>query len=152
MTIESMKKTQFSERTYEEWREAAEKALKGKPFEKTLKTPTIEGITLEPLYTKEMLERLDTFVFDQTKAVQNGKRLPGWFVAQETHAATVSDYLAAIKDDLKRGNEMIVYLSYQNLEWTDAELKELAELIVHYPLYFRLGSDDNGILRVFDFC
>ncbi|WP_053166981.1 methylmalonyl-CoA mutase family protein [Planococcus glaciei] len=151
MTIESMKKTQFSERTYEEWREAAEKALKGKPFEKTLKTPTIEGITLEPLYTKEMLDRLDSFVFDQTKAVQNGKRLPGWFVAQETHAATVSDYLVAIKDDLKRGNEMIVYLSYQNLEWTDAELKELAELIVHYPLYFRLGSDDNGILRVFDF-
>lgn len=151
MTIESMKKTQFSERTYEDWKAAAEKALKGKPFEKSLKTPTIEGITLEPLYTKEMLERLDSYVYDQTKAVQNGKRLPGWFVAQETHAASVSDYLAAIKDDLERGNEMIVYLSYQNLEWSDAELKELAELIVHYPFYFRLGSDDNGILRVFDF-
>ncbi|MDN7245715.1 methylmalonyl-CoA mutase family protein [Planococcus shenhongbingii] len=151
MTIESMKQTNFSERTYEDWREAAEKTLKGKPFEKTLKTPTIEGLTLEPLYTKEMLERLDSFVRSQTIAVQNGKRLPGWFVAQETHAETAAGYLDAMKKDLKRGNEMVVYTSNQNLSWSDEELKSLAELIVHYPLYFRLSSDDNGILRVFDF-
>jgi methylmalonyl-CoA mutase len=151
LTIESMKQTRFSERTYEEWQAAAEAALKGKPFEKTLKTPTIEEITLEPLYTKEMLERIDSFVFDQAAAVQNAKRLPGWFVAQETHAETVSDYLAAIQEDLQRGNEMIVYISKPNLQWSDADLRVLADLVVHHPLYFQLSSDDNGILRVFDF-
>ena len=151
MTIESMKKTQFSERTYEDWREAAEKALKGKPLDETLRTPTIEGITLEPLYTKEMFENRGPAAESQAAAVQNGKRLPGWFVAQETAYETATDFLAATKEELVRGNETIVYTSQKNLQWTDTELQELAGLIVTHPLYFKLGSDDNGILRVFDF-
>lgn len=151
MTIESIKKTQFSERTYQEWREAAEKALKGKPLDETLRTLTIEGITLEPLYTKKMLQQLGDAVDTQAAAVQNGKRLPGWFVAQETAAESAADFLEAAKDDLARGNEMIVYTSHKNLVWSDAELKELAGLIIRYPLYFKLVSEDNGILRVFDF-
>lgn len=150
MTIESMKNTRFSERTYQDWKEAAEKALKGKPLDETLQTPTIEGITLEPLYTKEMLQRLGNITEYQQTAVQNGKRLPGWFVAQETPAQSAADYLKAAKEDLAKGNEMIVYTSQNNLVWSEPELKELAELIVRYPLYFKLVSEDNEILRVFD--
>lgn len=150
MTIESMKNTRFSERTYQEWKEAAEKALKGKPLDETLKTPTIEGITLEPLYTKEMLQRLGDIAEYQQTAVQNGKRLPGWFVAQETSAESAADYLKAAKEDLAKGNEMIVYTSHKNLVWSELELQELAELLVRYPLYFKLVSEDNDILRVFD--
>lgn len=151
MSIESMKKTKFSERTYEEWRAAAEKALKGKPFEQTLKTRTLEGITLEPLYTKEMLAKSGEVIAQQIQAVRSGKQLPGWFIAQETAAATAKDYLAAVREDLERGNEMIVYTSYQRLEWNDSELQELASLIERFPLYFRLTSEDTAILRVFDF-
>ena len=36
-----------------EWREAAEKLLKGKPFEKVLQTQTYEGIRLDPIYNQE---------------------------------------------------------------------------------------------------
>lgn len=151
MTIESMKQTKFSERTYEEWQAAAEKALKGKPFNETLKTKTLEGITLEPLYTKEMLGQSGEMIEQQIQAVRSGKQLPGWFIAQETAAATATDYLTAVKEDLARGNEMIVYTSYQRLEWNESELKELASLIERFPLYFRLTSDDTQILRVFDF-
>lgn len=151
MSIESMKKTKFSERTYEEWQAAAEKALKGKPFEQTLKTRTLEGITLEPLYTKEMLAKSGEVIAQQIQAVRSGKQLPGWFIAQETAAATAKDYLAAVREDLERGNEMIVYTSYQRLEWSDSELQELASLIERFPLYFRLTSEDTAILRVFDF-
>lgn len=151
MTIESMKKTQFSERTYQEWKEAAQKALKGKPFDDILKTPTIEEITLEPLYTKEMLERILHSAENQAAAVQNGKRLPGWFIAQETAAETAGEFLKAAKEDISKGNEMIVYTSHKNLVWSDAELEELAALIVRHPLYFKLVKEDNGILRVFDF-
>lgn len=151
MSIESMKKTKFSERTYEEWQAAAEKALKGKPFEQTLKTRTLEGITLEPLYTKEMLAKSGEVIAQQIQAVRSGKQLPGWFIAQETAATTAKDYLAAVREDLERGNEMIVYTSYQRLEWNDSELQELASLIERFPLYFRLTSEDTAILRVFDF-
>ena len=146
-----MKKTQFSEPTYEDWRRAAEKALKGKPVNETLRTQTIEGITLEPLYTKEMFEKRGPGAESQAAAVQNGKRLPGWYVAQETAYETAADFLKAAKEELARGNETIVYTSQKNLQWTDAELQELAGLIITHPLYFKLGSDDNGVLRVFDF-
>ena len=151
MTIESMKKTKFSEHTYEEWQSAAEKALKGKPFDQILKTRTLEGITLEPLYTKEMLKQSGPVIEEQITAIRSGKQLPGWFIAQETSAATASEYLAAVKEDLERGNEMIVYTSYQRLEWNEEELKELASLIERFPLYFRLTSEDKAILRVFDY-
>ncbi|HSP20826.1 MAG TPA: methylmalonyl-CoA mutase family protein [Planococcus sp. (in: firmicutes)] len=151
MTIESMKKTQFSERTYEDWRQAAEKALKGKPLDETLRTLTIEGITLKPLYTKEMFEKRGHAAKSQAAAVQNAKRLPGWFVAQETAYESAAEFLSAAKEELARGNEMIVYTSQKNLQWAERELEELAGLIITYPIYFKLGSDNNGILRVFDF-
>ena len=46
----------FHPPTYEEWKEKVQADLKGKPFEK-LKTKTIEGILLEPIYTKDDLEK-----------------------------------------------------------------------------------------------
>ncbi|MDN7240518.1 methylmalonyl-CoA mutase family protein [Planococcus sp. N028] len=150
MTIESMKKTKFSQRTYAEWQQAAEQALKGKPLE-GLKTPTIEGLTLEPLYTKEMLDSLGNALPLQVAAVQNSKTKPGWLVAQEVDAISAKDFLAKIKEDLARGNEMIVYTSFQKMDWTDSELEELAGLITKYPLYFKVTQEDQEILQVFDF-
>lgn len=150
LTIDSIKKTKFSERTYEEWQQAAEAALKGKPMS-GLKTPTIEGITLDPLYTKEMLKKSGSAIENQVKSVQNGKKLPGWFVAQETTASTAEEFLAAINENLTRGNEMVVYTSSQKVEWSEEQLKNLAELIVRYPLYFKLTAEDDSILQVFDY-
>lgn len=151
MTIESMKKTKFPIRTYAEWQEAAVKAIKGKPFEETLKTPTIEDVTLEPLYTKDMLEQLGSYITAQTAAVQQGKHQPNWLVSQEVMADSAEEYLALMKDDILRGNETVVYKGFRKFDWTDAQLAELAEMIVQYPLYFKLTGDDKDILRVFDF-
>jgi methylmalonyl-CoA mutase len=150
VTIESMKKIKFPQRTYPQWQKAAEQALKGKPFEK-LKTPTLEGFRLEPLYTKDIMNERSAFLPQQTAAVQHGKKQPGWLVAQEVEAASPKDYLAALKEDLARGNEMAVYTSFKKMDWSDAELQELADVISHYPLYFKLTKEDSGILRVFDF-
>ncbi|MGI2326628.1 methylmalonyl-CoA mutase family protein [Planococcus sp. YIM B11945] len=151
MTIESMKKTRFSKRTYQEWQAAAEQALKGKSFDAALKTPTVEGILLEPLYTKEMLDKLSGVLPMQTAAVQNGKNHAGWLVAQEVVGETAGQILESIKEGLARGNEMVVYTSLNNLEWEDDQLQELAALIVDYPIYFKLTHEDRAILRVFDF-
>ena len=50
----NMKEIEFQAASYEQWKEEAVKALKGKPFE-SLFTKTIENITLDPLYTEESL-------------------------------------------------------------------------------------------------
>ncbi|KAA0957656.1 methylmalonyl-CoA mutase [Planococcus sp. ANT_H30] len=151
MTIESMKNIQFPKRTYSEWQQAAEKAIKGKPFDETLKTSTIEDITLEPLYTKNMLDQLGSYVPAQVAAIQHGKYQPSWLVAQEVTAESAEQYLTLMKDDILRGNETVVYTGFGKFDWTDEQLSELAGLITEKPLYFKLTSDDQGILRVFDF-
>lgn len=151
MTIDSMKKTKFPTRTYSEWQQAAEKAIKGKPFEETLKTPTIEDVKLEPLYTKNMLDQLGSYLPKQVAAIQHGKHQPSWLVSQEVMADSAEEYLALMQDDILRGNETVVYTGFRKFEWTDAQLSELAELIVQYPIYFKLVGEDQNILRVFDF-
>ncbi|MFP8782334.1 methylmalonyl-CoA mutase family protein [Planococcus plakortidis] len=150
MTIESMKNIQFPEHTYEEWKQAAESALKGKDFEKVMKTRTIEDIILEPLYTKEMLERSVSDVDAQVAAVQSGKFGPSWIVAQEITAHDAEEFLAVTEDDLSRGNEAVVYSGAQPFEWSETQLGRLAELIVRYPIYFKVTEDEDPILRVFD--
>lgn len=50
----NMKEIEFQAASYEQWQDQATNALKGKPFESLL-TKTIEGVTLQPLYTQEML-------------------------------------------------------------------------------------------------
>ncbi|WP_083553687.1 methylmalonyl-CoA mutase family protein [Planococcus versutus] len=151
MTIESMKNINFPTHTYNDWQEAAEKAINGKPFEETLKTSTIEDITLEPLYTKAMLDKLDRYIPAQVAAIQRGKHQPSWLVSQEVTADSAEEYLALMKDDILRGNETVVYTGFSKFEWTDKQLIDLAEMIVQYPIYFKLTSDDQHILHVFDF-
>ncbi len=43
----------FESSTYEQWKEAAEKLLKGVPFDKKMYTHTPEGVRLEPIYKLE---------------------------------------------------------------------------------------------------
>jgi len=45
--------SEFSSARPEEWRAAAEKLLKGVPFEKKMISRTYEGIDLQPIYTAE---------------------------------------------------------------------------------------------------
>lgn len=150
MTIESMKNIQFPERTYEEWKQAADAALKGKDFEKVMRTRTIEDITLEPLYTKDMLERSVSDVEAQAAAVQSGKYSDSWIVAQEITAHDAEEFLTVTEEDLSRGNEAVVYSGAKPFNWTEAQLDQLAELIVRYPIYFKVTEDEDPILGVFD--
>nr|WP_249023493.1 methylmalonyl-CoA mutase family protein [Planococcus salinarum] len=151
MTIESMKQTKFPKRTYEDWQISAEKAIGGKSIEDALRTQTIEGITLEPLYTKEMFDKLGGLTAFQQEAFRTGKKKAGWLIAQEVLPDSPEDFLAKTKEDLSKGNDMVVYTSSLEFEWTDSSLRQLAELIIKHPFYFKVTSEDTGILRVFDF-
>ena len=44
---------EFTEPTWEEWVEACNVLLKGKPFDKIMYTKNYEGITFDPIYTRK---------------------------------------------------------------------------------------------------
>ena len=54
--ITKMKSQQFDRTNDAEWREVAIESLRGLPFEKLI-TKTMEGIDIQPLYTKEQTEK-----------------------------------------------------------------------------------------------
>lgn len=99
----------FPSADYAAWREAAERTLKGVPFEKRLLTKTYEGLTLQPIYS-----------LDDTAALPHVGSLPGlspyvrgtsvsgyliqpWEVAQELPYPTAEAVNQAVREDLPRG-------------------------------------------------
>lgn len=77
------------------WREAAESALKGADFERSLYTQTLEGLTIQPLYTRD----------NSPANLGDGRRdsRPGWEMAQEIGAREPGHYADSLRTDLKQG-------------------------------------------------
>ncbi|GIV90553.1 MAG: methylmalonyl-CoA mutase [Chloroflexus sp.] len=99
----------FAPATYEEWRAAAEKTLKGAPFEKRLITKTYEQILLQPIYNAgdiadlphiNSLPGFTPFVRD-TRIL--GPLVERWQVAQELPYPTTTEVRQALQADLPRG-------------------------------------------------
>ncbi|MCX7859521.1 MAG: acyl-CoA mutase large subunit family protein [Chloroflexus sp.] len=99
----------FAPATYEEWRAAAEKTLKGVPFEKRLVTKTYEQILLQPIYNAADIAELPytnslpgfaPFVRD-TRVL--GPVLERWQVAQELPYPTAAEVNQAAQADVPRG-------------------------------------------------
>lgn len=78
------------------WREAAVAALKGADFEKTLYTRSLEGLTLQPLYTAA-----------DTGARADGRRpaARGWTMAQAIEEARPEAFARALSEDSEQGLE-----------------------------------------------
>lgn len=100
---------EFAPASPDEWRAAAEKTLKGAPFEKKLLTRTYEGITLQPIYNiadtaslphTASLPGLPTYVRG-TRAL--GYLIRPWEVAQEMPYPTAAEVNQAVREDLPRG-------------------------------------------------
>lgn len=143
MTIDNMKKTTFEKADFKQWKELAVDSLKGKPYEK-LKTKTLEGIDLEPLYVEKP-------VFESSSIIRSMKRNAGWIVAQQTIAANGADFLEQLEDSIGKGNEAIVYDGIHQFDWNDDQLLQLSSFIARYPLFFFNVRTDDPILRAFDF-
>lgn len=85
---------EFPASTQEEWRAAAEKLLKGKPFDKVMRHKTLEGIELEPILRKDILDSLPST-----------KTLPGFDgYLRGTRAAGYHDNLWEIAQELPYGS------------------------------------------------
>jgi len=99
----------FSRVTYEEWKNAAVKLLKGVPFDRKMRTRTPEGITLKPIYRKEDLEKTehrDTFPGFQRfvrQTDETGYLNQSWTISQEEKAPVPEVFNGELREDIGRG-------------------------------------------------
>ncbi|MDV2885735.1 methylmalonyl-CoA mutase family protein [Alkalihalophilus pseudofirmus] len=102
--------SEFPIPTYEEWRQAAERSLKGAPFEKKLLTHLYEGITTEPMYQEKDVESLATLSeqpgqFPFTRGTEHKR--DKWRVSQELSGATPEVLNEHALNDLARGQNVL---------------------------------------------
>lgn len=99
----------FPVHSVEEWRAAAEKLLKGAPFEKRMVTPLAEGFSLQPIYTRADVaglrhaSELPGFPSYLRGWTAGGVKARAWRVSQELWAETPAAANAIIHEGLGRG-------------------------------------------------
>lgn len=145
-----MKEIDFPKASYDEWKEAATKALKGKPFE-SLFTKTTEGITLEPLYTQESLvEKLGAELDKQISTIRQLKATDEFLAAQQIYGETAEKFFANLQDSLDRGNNVITIESRVSFEWNDDNLVKLASFLTENSFKFIVQGANDPLLAVFN--
>jgi len=119
---------EFSTPSKEDWRAAAEALLKGKPFDKLMKARTPEGIELEPIFWKDVLDGLPaTETLPGFDGYLRGTRASGykaetWEIAQELPYGSPAEFNRAAREDLMRGqNALNVILDIATLKGADPD-------------------------------
>lgn len=101
----------FTAPSLDQWREEVERLLKGAHFAKKMFTKTVEGLTVNPMYTAADCADLPW----QENAPGQWPYLRGadaakagaWLVAQELPLPTVEEFNNAVRSDLKRGQSAV---------------------------------------------
>nr|VFK34872.1 MAG: methylmalonyl-CoA mutase [Candidatus Kentron sp. MB]VFK77014.1 MAG: methylmalonyl-CoA mutase [Candidatus Kentron sp. MB] len=112
-TAQAISFEEFPIPSYQEWRDTAEKALKGASFDKRLITKTYEDIDLQPMYQQDVLENLPHanslpgFAPYVRGTSALGYQDKAWEVAQELRYATPKDFNEALRADLERGQTAV---------------------------------------------
>lgn len=100
---------EFKNPSYDEWKEAAVKLLKGKPFEKAMFTKTDEGILLKPIYNQDDLENLPHIdslpgFFPYLRGTEpEGHLTKPWDICQEIYAGDPFEFNATLEEALYKG-------------------------------------------------
>lgn len=122
---------EFPKPTYEEWREAAEAALKGGSFEKRLITATHEGLDLQPMYRAEdttgsaHIGTMPGFAPYVRGTKPLGYKHEAWGVSQEIVNPTPETFNQALVGDLERGQTVVnMVLDVATLMGEDADVAE----------------------------
>ncbi len=142
------------------WRKTVEAELKGAPFEKKLVTRTLEGIALQPVYTRADLERLQTVVTTTPGQAPylRGKHADGfqnrpWQIAQEIAAGSAAEFNAALKNDLMRGQDALVIDSPTLLADFDSLRAALAGIdLSALPVHVHAGANALAAAALFLAC
>lgn len=109
----TMTEAAFAASSPEEWRAAADALLKGAPFDKVMRTPTPEGITLEPIYRQDSLAGLPLAAENPGQGSYlrgtsaTGYRVTGWEIAQELPYGDAAAFNRALLADLACGQNAV---------------------------------------------
>lgn len=108
-------KEDFPIPSYDEWKDKVEKDLRGAPFKKLI-TKTIEGIELQPIYTRKDLENnlhRDLYPGNGSTRTANASGYFGseWLINQRIELADADEFNSALKNALERGQNSI-YISF----------------------------------------
>ena len=145
-----MKDIQFQTASYEQWKEEAVKALKGKPFE-SLFTKLSEGVTLSPLYTQETLvDKIGDELEKQIATIRSLKSSEGLQAAQQIFGETSEEFFSNLEDSIDRGNNCLTIDSRSNFEWNDTNLEKLATYLVQNPFKLIIQNKNDSLLQVFN--
>lgn len=146
----NMKEIEFQAASYEQWKEQAVHALKGKPFE-SLFTKTIEGVTLEPLYTEEMLvEKLGAQLEKQVAAIRSLSATNGLQIAQQITGDSPDLFFSHLEESLSRGNKVITIDSRLPFSIDRQMVAKLSNYLTEYSFKFIVENGNDPLLTVFD--
>ncbi len=105
--------SEFPYPSYEQWRQLVEEQLKGASFDKKMLTPTLEGVTLQPIYRREDIEQIETteslpgFSPYTRGSEPLGHIIGGWHVAQAIPCSSPKDFNEALQNDIERGQDAV---------------------------------------------
>ncbi|SOC05092.1 heterodimeric methylmalonyl-CoA mutase small subunit [Ureibacillus xyleni] len=145
-----MKDIEFQTASYDQWKEEAIKALKGKPFE-TLFTNLAEDVTLSPLYTQSMLvDKLGEDLEKQIATIRSLQSSEQLLAAQQIFGDTAEQFFAGLQDSIERGNNCITIDSRTTFKWEEENLQKLASYLIEYPFKFIVQNKNDSLLQVFN--
>ncbi|WP_421690685.1 methylmalonyl-CoA mutase family protein [Ureibacillus sp. MALMAid1270] len=145
-----MKDIQFESVSYEQWKEQAIQALKGKPFD-SLFTKTLEGITLEPIYTQEtLIEKLGDKLENQISTIRTLKATKGFSCAQQIFGDKEEQFFSNLLDSIERGNTIITIDSRTSFEWNEQNLSKLADILTKNEFKLIIQNASDTLLSVFE--
>lgn len=146
----NMKEIEFQTASYEQWKEQAITALKGKPFD-SLFTKTIEGVTLEPLYTQEMLiEKLGDQLEKQVATIRTLSATNGLQIAQQITGDSPEQFFSNLEESLKRGNKVITIDSRLPFALDGQTIAKLSTYLTEYSFKFIVENGKDSLLEVFE--
>ena len=128
---------EFSIPTYDEWKEAVNALLKGKPFEKAMFTKTYEDITLKPIYRMEDTENLThPLTYPGMASNLRGAKASGyihkpWEVLLYCDAKTPAEANEVVKYELAKGTTAACFTldtaTRKGYDATDAKSEEIGD-------------------------
>ncbi|WP_332249048.1 methylmalonyl-CoA mutase subunit beta [Bacillus sp. J33] len=149
MSLKKMMEERFPEQSLEDWKQNAEKALKGKPVESLCRN-TYENIKLKPLYLKEDVEAGALSQYPGKADFRRGSHASGylseeWKVAQKISAATSEELSKKLHDAVGKGQTALAFLPDQLKN--PKEIREaIGILYKEYP--FSLEANQNQQLLI----
>ncbi len=140
------------------WRATVDAELKGASFDKKYLTPTPEGVTLHPLYTRADLRGVRELASRPGEAPflrgvrAHGYKAAAWRVAQEIAATDASEFNAALRSGLGQGQNAVVVSADGNLRL--ASVDDFAAALAGVDLtavsvYLEAGADAAPLASLF---